>query len=1027
MASDIFAQLFDDPQSWGVFASGFAEAHLTCDTGPAKSAAVRLDYDFHEGKGFVGMRKEIQFALPTTFEFRFMVKGGGAVNRFEFKIVDPAGVDTWRYLDEAFVAGDDWREVKITERDLPFGWGPEGGGPPKVMGAIELVIAASEGGKGNVSFSDFAVEDQTLYAPKACKASSSQPNYPSKAVFLTGSPTGWRARKSDLSPQWRVDFGRMLRFGGLVLHWPEAMPPREFDIEISDDGEEWRRIFRATCAKGRLTHVAAPLAQSRHLRINFAKAEMAALCTLELKPDSFSHTTSDFIHAVAVDYPRGWFPRYWCHEQSYWTPVGTPEGGRRALLNEEGLLETDEAGFSLEPFLFHDGKLLTWADVTTSVSLTDGGAPMPVVTWELEGMKLLIMPWVEGTGKNAVLHVTYSVENPSGSALRLAVAARPFQVTPPWQSFREIGGCSPIRKVGCDAKGFHLQGRAVTTDSPADTWGAAEFEEQGIVDFLAKGTMPERTSIDDESALGSAALAWDMPTDVPCFEVTLSMPFFNEGANHTTGGRERCLERWHEILAPVVWNVPASASTAIRCFRTAAAHILINRDGPALHPGPRRYSRSWIRDCVIMGAAMAKAGHPAVLRDFILWYAAYQREDGYIPAVVDQTGVDPLVENDSHGQFLWAVCEVHRQAEDLSFLKTLWPSVRKGADYLICLRGECMTEEFSKPDLIHYEGLLPESASHEGYLAHPVHSYWDDFWGVRGLEAAAELADAMGMKDDARRWHAEAQKFLRAVMVSIQRVIKERNINYVPGSVEWADFDPTATANAIAQLDFADDLPADPVCKMFDLYFSDFRKKRSGEMSWLNYTAYEIRIIGAFVRIGRRDDAHELLEFFLSDRRPLAWNQWPEITWRDPRSPGHLGDVPHTWIAAEYMLALASMIASEREGTEAVVLASGLPWRWISEDNGFSVRGLRIRIGALDFKMFAPDDRTIHFEIGAGLTIASGGLFVSPPLPANTRIAAVTASNGETLDVDADASCITLTSVPVVATITLRTNPQSPA
>ena len=70
------------------------------------------------------------------------------------------------------------------------------------------------------------------------------------------------------------------------------------------------------------------------------------------------------------------------------------------------------------------------------------------------------------------------------------------------------------------------------------------------------------------------------------------------------------------------------------------------------------------------------------------------------------------------------------------------------------------------------------------------------------------------------------------------------------------------------------------------------------------------------VRLGKRDEAHELLDFFLSDRRPVEWNQWPEITWRDPRSPGHLGDVPHTWIAAEYLLAVASMVAAEREASD---------------------------------------------------------------------------------------------------------------
>ena len=37
-------------------------------------------------------------------------------------------------------------------------------------------------------------------------------------------------------------------------------------------------------------------------------------------------------------------------------------------------------------------------------------------------------------------------------------------------------------------------------------------------------------------------------------------------------------------------------------------------------------------------------------------------------------------------------------------------------------------------------GLLPESVSHEGYLAQPVHSYWDDFWALRGFKDAAFMA-----------------------------------------------------------------------------------------------------------------------------------------------------------------------------------------------------------------------------------------------------------------------------------------------
>jgi hypothetical protein len=271
-----------------------------------------------------------------------------------------------------------------------------------------------------------------------------------------------------------------------------------------------------------------------------------------------------------------------------------------------------------------------------------------------------------------------------------------------------------------------------------------------------------------------------------------------------------------------------------------------------------------------MGAALAKAGLPDALREFLTWYAPFQRDDGFVPCVVDREGIDWLVEHDSHGKFLWGVLEVMRGNGDPAFLQSMIPCVTRAADYLIALRRERMTPEYQQGDLAACYGLLPESASHEGYLAHPVHSYWDDFWGIRGLEAAADLAKAAGLTENSKHWRIEAQVFQRDVLKSIHRVIAARELTYIPGSVEWADFDPTATSNAIAQLDFADVLPSGPLHAMLDTYLDGFRRKHRGEMPWNNYTAYEIRIIGAFVRLGKRDEANELLQFFLSDRRPLA-------------------------------------------------------------------------------------------------------------------------------------------------------------
>ena len=1015
-----FLSLFDDPESWQVFASGQAEGQLVRITGAAGRSGLRLAYDFHGGGGFVAMRRAIAFKLPETFELGFRLRGNGLENHFEFKVVDPGGTNVWRHLHQDFKLPDEWTDHCFHERSLPFAWGPAGGGAPSEVGAVEFVIAAGLGGKGVLELEAPSLEDQTPGKPLAIHASSFQPGFPPEAAFTEDSSSIWRAKITDSNPWWAVDFGKRLRFGGLVIQWPDSLPPRACEIEISDDGESWTRIFKALGFCGAVSHIAAPAAEARHLRITFANSECASLRAIQLRPDAFSQTPNEFIHSVAADFPRGWFPRYWLREQSYWTPVGSQEGKRRALINEEGMVEVDEAGFSLEPFLVIEGRPVTWADVETACSLPKGGAPLPTVIWKAAGMWLEILPWIDGRGENLTLHVTYRLKCRKPAAhTRLIVAVRPFQVNPPWQAFRNLGGRSPISRINCSPDGLQVDLRKVIVIPAADTSGVSAFEEGGVMSFLSSGKMPSRVEVEDSEGLASGMMAWDIPPDKTTFEVTVSSPYFSEIHRSAKHGRRKALTAWRKTLGIVRWQAPSCAVPVFDCLRTAAAHILINRDGPAIQPGPRRYTRSWIRDCVIMGAALAKAGLPQALREFLTWYAQFQREDGFVPCVVDRDGIDWLVEHDSHGQFLWGVREVFRDSGDEKFLKQMLPHVRGAADYLITLRASRMTEHYKTGEASNCFGLLPESASHEGYLAHPVHSYWDDCWGVRGLAAAGDLAEALGLSEDAQRWGSESARFQADMIRSMGKVIVEKKLNYIPGSVEWADFDPTATANAIGMLDFADVLPSEALHATLDTYLEGFRRRRMGQITWNNYSAYEIRIIGAFVRLGKRETANELLDFFLSDRRPLEWNQWPEITWKNPRAPGHLGDVPHTWIAAEYLLAVASMVAAERDASASMVLASGIPWAWISEAEGFSVQNLPTRYGALDFLIRAATETSIRVEVGASISLPPGGLTLAPPLPQGARILSVDSHQGGQAPLDDEGTSVVITSLPWVADLHL--------
>ena len=94
-----------------------------------------------------------------------------------------------------------------------------------------------------------------------------------------------------------------------------------------------------------------------------------------------------------------------------------------------------------------------------------------------------------------------------------------------------------------------------------------------------------------------------------------------------------------------------------------------------------------------------------------------------------------------------------------------------------------------------------------------------------------------------------------------------------------------------------------------------------GTVEWSDYSAYEIRIIGALVRSadGRGHGIHAVH----AGRQASCWNQWPEISWRESQGPSFLGDLPHTWISGEFILAVRGLFAYGR-GEDNSLVAAGI-------------------------------------------------------------------------------------------------------
>jgi len=999
---------FADLSGWTPVASGQAQLDISRDRGP-RGGAMRLDFDFKGGGGFVVARKRSSFPLPDAYAFTFDVRGMAPANKLEFKLVDPSDHNVWRYQEDGFGFPAEWRSLRISSSQIDFAWGPAGSGPMRQVGAIEFAIAAPPGGKGTVWIANLCLEDQSFRSTPAVQASSSLPGHEPRCAVDRRVETSWRSEPSD-EPQWfLVDFGEAREYGGLIVRWDPTTTARPFDLESSDDGTAWKTLYSARRPGAARSYVYLPHGTSRGLRLRLHQGvdgKGIGIAEIDVRPYEFSRSLNAFFQNIAANEPRGLFPRYLCGEQTYWTPVGSALGGvAQGLLNEDGMLEVDRGTFSIEPFLYLGERLVTWADGSPTQELEQGFLPIPSCVWRKDGIVLTATAFATGEAGKAVLYVRYRLENLEAEPrhVRFFAALRPFQVTPPWQAFGEFGGVSAITTLEHGTGAVWVNHRkAVIPLTAASGFGVAAFEEGAVTEYLLSGALPPEDLVSDGFGYASGALRYDL--DLPsgsARDVYLAAPF---GAvdpalalsSRGLDGAEQfdvAVREWSAKLGRVDIRLPATARAFSDTFRTAAAHILINRDGPALQPGPRRYARSWIRDGATMAAALLRVGCTGEVRDYIRWYARHQAPDGTVPCCVDRNGPDWLAEYDSQGELIYAIMEHFRFTGERAFLAEMWPAVTRSVDRIEALRSQRLTAEFQTPEKRARYGLLPESVSHEGYLAHPVHAYWDDFWALRGLKDAAVMAEILADGPRALRLAALRDSFRETLHSSIMATMTDRRVDYIPASVEWADIDPAATANAIALLDEAQALPAAAIDRTFDEYLSNFRKRRSGEVDWSNYSPYEIRIVGALVRLGRRQSAFELAQFLLGDRRPPAWNQWPEIAWRDPRSPGHIGDMPHTWIAAEFVLAFRSMLAFEREADQTLVVGAGIPTEWLEADGGVGVDGLPTWYGTLGFTMRGNGDAVdMDLTLTGDAMVPPGGIVVRPPGDAPLRAVMV---NGE--------------------------------
>jgi hypothetical protein len=810
--------------------------------------------------------------------------------------------------------------------------------------------------------------------------------------------------KADRKPGAReldIELPRALSVAGVEIFWKQ--PPRSARLEMRDAAGNWQLLADDPLAPVALSFLAAPEAHDAsalRLSVQSAADGSAPPAIERLRLLSATRVLSPMKrYEIAATRAHGaLMPASLRQNQVYWTEVGVPAGRQKSVVDEYGDVEAFKGAPLVQP-IWRDasGQAAAAFDAKLTHRLRDGWMPLPSVQWSPQpGLQLTSEAIAIEQSGAPVTIVRHRLVNTGDRAIegQLGLVARPMQISPPWQN----GGLSPIRDVVVDKAGASLRinGRVLFESlTPVDAAGAAAFGvhgEQEITRYAAAGTVPASASARDDNGLAAGLLSYAVRLAPGAHrDIVIAFALGNERIDPTAplpaapsidrarldlrddaGAAfdrlaDQVAAQWQQRVAKIGLTLPDQS--LVDMLRAQAAYMLINQTGPAMQPGPRNYNRSFIRDGAATAAALLRMGMAGSARDYLHWYAEHAVHDnGLVSPILNDdgtvnTGFGSDIEYDSQGEFIWLVAEIARLDGGAASVREYAPKVKLAMKFLRELRERTLVPGYmaEREAPARFRGIIAPSISHEGYST-PTHSYWDDYWALKGWHDGAWLADAWGDRDTAKWAREQYASLHEAMAASIRATMQWKGSDVIPASADLGDPDPTSLSIALDPCGVRDLFPADALQRTFARYLDDVRKRDAPDALYA-YTPYEMRNVLSYVHLDEPQQADELLMNLMRHRRPPEWQVLAEVVYSDLRHAIYLGDMPHTWIGSEYARAIFGMLM--RDGDARLHLLPGAPVSWL-QGAGLSVKELPVANGKLSMTA-RQDGDSLRVTLGPGL------------------------------------------------------------
>jgi hypothetical protein len=772
-------------------------------------------------------------------------------------------------------------------------------------------------------------------APSTCEAG--------RLAALGHAPVALRTGESIT-----VDFRRLRDVTGALVEWG-ADHGTHFSAALSDDGEDFRELGRITAAGGGNGSFWWPRATGRFLRIMLHEAsapEGAVVDELKLRILDTERLPIGRLERAARAGRSDLYPQSLLGRQVYWTVVGECDGEGEALFDEYGDLEPRSGSPQITPLL-RVGDALRGAPASEDIrhSLLGGSLPIPSVTWSADGLEIRATALAQAGRALVEYHIANRSRAPRKGALVLAV--RPVQINPLWQH----GGHAPIDDIAVTGREARIDGRVyVAFSREPDAVTIADFDDGDVVRLIESGPQATERRLLSDSGLLSAAVEFAFSLPAGASDAIIVAAPLRDGVTpdpdvNFSAVRKTVARSWRNTLGPR--RITVGDGDITETVEAQAGFILVNATRSAFQPGPRNYSRIWIRDGSAQALALLWAGLAEKAKAFVLWYSQRLYPSGMVPPILEEDGAVHKgyggdIEFDAQGEFVFIAAETYRVTRDRFFAAAVLEPVLRATRFIdeLCARTNARHGPNSA-----FHGLLPPSLSHEGY-SEPSYSYWDDFFALRALRDCAFLAEEAGETEIAEQMRARSREFAADLARSLRETSERMGLGLIPGSADRGDVDPTSTSIAFEPCRAEDVLPQDLLAATYDLCAARVRSLGAPEFEG-SFTPYLLRDLNAFVALGRYDDADRLLALMLRCRRPAKWRQWAEVVWSPLRAPQYIGDMPHTWIGAEFATAIRRMLL--RENGDTLELFRWAPDHWWDGD-GIMLRRCPTAFGPIDLR-----------------------------------------------------------------------------